>query len=94
MTGGFWRNAGHQDSGRQAGAGHWSGAAHHLHLLLPHGLQCKLLHNTCISAAANVVMYSIILMSCLLQTSANKLLLMTTQDTVTCDPSCKINACT
>ena len=44
---------GHQDSGREAGVGHWGGAAHHLHLLLPHGVQCKRLHNTCTAAAAN-----------------------------------------
>ena len=33
--------SGHQDCGWQAGAGHWCCAAHHLHLLLPHGLQRK-----------------------------------------------------
>ena len=44
---------GHQDSGREAGVGHWGGAAHHLHLLLPHGVQCKRLHNTCTAAAVN-----------------------------------------
>ncbi len=83
MIADFWHNAGHEDSGREAGAGHWGGAAHHLHLLLPHGLQCKLLHNICISAAANAVMlYSIMFKLILLQTSANKLLMMTTIDTL------------
>ena len=36
--------AGCQDCGRQAGAGDWCGSAHRLHLLLPHGVQCKAPH--------------------------------------------------
>ena len=32
---------GYQDCGWEAGAGHWRRIAHHLHLLLPYGLQCE-----------------------------------------------------
>ena len=77
----FWHDAGHQDGGRKAGAGHWGGAAHHLHLLLPHGVQRKLLQISCCQCH-DVVPHHVHVML-----AAN--VLMMTTDTAICDTTCK-----